>query len=76
MFDTQAPQVPDTLEPLTALLLTAPEAAMLGVMLQEQLTNDLDLLEDCAHFDRLAEPVSDAAIARVAFATRLEATLA
>jgi hypothetical protein len=44
-------------------------------MLQEQVTNDLDLLEDLAYAQRLAGPDSDAAIARIALAVRLDVAL-
>lgn len=57
------------------LTVTADEAAALRVMLREQMSNDLDLLEDLAYAQRLTSPESDAAVARVSLAVRLDVAL-
>lgn len=54
------------------LTLSEAEAAMLQTMLREQVTNELDMLEDLAYLDLLGTPASEQTIGRIALAVRLD----
>jgi hypothetical protein len=71
----QTRTAPAAVEVAAVLVLDAMEAASLKAMLREQVTNDLDLLEDLAYADDLASPASCAACERVALAVRLDVAL-